>query len=168
MDEHVLDYKEGLLGRETVEDFREHGRLTTHAVEMSSVARDLGEDGAAEVYAAVEAVQQACERFREAVWLPWLKGYYVTARDRGHVARGGAVEMLVYGLAGRVMVTLRGRESSDDFVSLLGYDGESDGMYVRGADGSSGRLCAMIEEAVRLTQTLEDDIRSDDEVGLAL
>lgn len=167
-----------ILGREAVELFREKGILTTRTFEMALLAKDKGEDGAAEVFAAVEEVQHQCDRFRDLVWLPWLKDYYKAASTTGHEAHAAALNMMVYGLAGRVMISLKFGTDNDDesrnsvetdyFVSLLGYDGEGDGMYVRGAYGKASVLAAMIDTAILNGDAFQVDIHPNDDVRLAI
>lgn len=159
------------LGREAVEDFRDTGVLTTRAFETSAVAKGRGEWGADLVHVAVSRVNEACDRFRQKVWVPWLKSYYREAQERGHSAQSGNLAMLMYGIAGRVVVSMRERAPSKGaegwHVSLLGYDGEGqDGLFVRGARGNADALVEMLDEACRLSESLESDIRPDASVGM--
>lgn len=167
-----LDEAGQALGRETVELYRKGGILTTRAVEMALVARDRGEDGAEEVLVAVQGLGAQCEKFREHVWLPWLKKYYEGAPSRGHEGKAGPLNVMVYGLAGRVMVTMRfsspepGQE--DWFLSLLGYEGDTDGMYVRGVLGNAAVMSNMLDVAIQHADALREDIHPDDAVRLAV
>lgn len=163
----VLTEGQKLIGREHLEDFQKTGVLSTLAFEMAPLAMQRGEEGVSGMNQAVQEVNNACARFRDHVWLPWLKEYYQQSDVRGHHAQSGNLSMMVYGLAGRVMVTLRYRDIDAEYVSLLGYE-EVPGMYIRGARGTAQSLCALINEAARLSSSLEDDIRPDTEVQLAL
>lgn len=162
-----------LLGREAVELYRKEGAVNTRAVEMAQVAAERGEEGAQEVYEAVQTLETECERFREGIWMSWLKQYYRNATYKGHEGTAGPVTVLVYGLAGRVMVTIRftvpdpGEE--DWFLSFLGYDDEGvSGMYVRGAQGNVRALVNLAEVCFRCREELRTSMHVANEVGLAI
>jgi len=161
-----------VLGREVVEDFQKDGLLTTRAFETSLLAKERGEDGAEGVYYAVMTVAAQCDRFRDLVWIPWLKDYYDAASNRGHETNAGKVQMMVYGLAGRVMVSLRLRDAEGDretwYVSLLGYEGAETSMHVRGGLGNFGVLESLIAAAAEASDALRADIHPDDAVRLAV
>jgi hypothetical protein len=72
-----------MLGREAVELYREKGVITTHALETALAAKDRGEEGAEEVFTAVEGLGIECEEFRKLVWLSWLKAYYSSGPRAG-------------------------------------------------------------------------------------
>jgi hypothetical protein len=167
----ILEENARTLGREALERFASQGILTTQELELAEVAAMRGEEGADALVRAVRQVGDACDHFREKVWLRWLKGYYDSSPDRGHLAESDNLTLMVYGLAGRVMVTLRRRnpEKTDQYVSLLGYDGKGgDNMYVRGGYGTAEDLSEMINEAVRLDDSLQKGIRPDSEIQLGI
>jgi hypothetical protein len=167
----ILEENARTIGREALERFASQGILTARELELAEVAVMREEEGVEALVLAVRQVRDAGNHFREKVWLPWLKGYYEVSSDRGHLAESDNLTMMVYGLAGRVMVTLRRRspEKDDQHVSLLGYEGKREfNMYVRGGYGTADALCEMINEAVRLDESLQKNIRPDNEVHLAL
>lgn len=47
------------------------------------------------------------------VWSDWLQDYYRKSDARGHAATVGGIEILVWGCAGRVVMTINGKHNED-------------------------------------------------------
>ena len=59
------------------------------------------------IHAAGEDIYTAVKVFEQSVWFHWLKGYWNKTQARGHKASIDGLTLLVWGCAGRVMMTLR-------------------------------------------------------------
>jgi len=66
-----------------------------------------------EVVAAEEEIRCAIMKMATAVWSGWLQSYYRESNGRGHVAAVNVVEILVWGCAGRVVMTINGKAGED-------------------------------------------------------
>lgn len=77
--------------------------LRARIVEMSDVEAVLRE-----VHASGEAIAQRVQNFGRVVWRSWMQKYYKKAVCRGHTAQVGEVTLLIWGAAGRVMITIEG------------------------------------------------------------
>lgn len=166
----VLKEHGRILGREAVEDFRAKRIVTTSIIESISLASERNEDGAAEIEEAVAGLRELAESFRTNVWLSWLKRDYENLPERGASAVANRTSMLVYSLAGRVMVTLRPEGEPDGAaVSLLGYTGEGEErMYLRGGNGDHLQLARLLAAAIGSGEALRLSLCGDTEVQLAV
>jgi len=63
-----------------------------------------------EVAAAEEEIHSAIKIMAREVWSKWLQSYYRKSTGRGHTATVNSIEMLVWGCAGRVVMTVNGKQ----------------------------------------------------------
>jgi len=66
-----------------------------------------------EVAAAEEEIHSAIKIMAREVWSKWLQSYYRKSTGRGHTATVNSIEMLVWGCAGRVVMTVNGKQGED-------------------------------------------------------
>jgi hypothetical protein len=100
-----------------------------------------------EVYDASQSIARLADRFREAVWDTWLCAYYRKAKYRGHHAVVDGHAMLVWGAAGRVMITLKPEGELYAHLTFIAGDGETG----PGRLGWQG-VCASLSEATAWAQ----------------
>lgn len=102
-----------------------------------------------EIHGAAEKTHELIRQFEAKHWLPYLKKYYIDADMRGHEAKVGKVKVLMWGIAGRVMLTL---SRGDDDISLIFTDEES---QTTPNGGQQGINCSH-KSAQEMIQTLID------------
>lgn len=66
-----------------------------------------------EVAVAEEEIHHAIMTVARSVWSKWLQSYYRKSDGRGHIAVVNGVEVLVWGCAGRVVMTINGKAGED-------------------------------------------------------
>ena len=66
-----------------------------------------------EISAADEEIYGAIAKMAAVVWSGWLQRYYRDSPERGHSAVVGGIEILVWGCAGRVVMTINGKDAED-------------------------------------------------------
>jgi len=66
-----------------------------------------------EVAAAEEEIHRAIKIMAREVWSKWLQSYYRKSTGRGHAANVNGIEVLVWGCAGRVVMTINGKQGED-------------------------------------------------------
>jgi hypothetical protein len=157
------------LGQEAVEQFRESGFLSTHMIESSERALQEDEDGAAEVHGVVQQLNHLARRFRVNLWLGGLKEKFNELPLASARSSADGLEMLVAASAGRVMMTLRETKAPEGaFVSLLGYSGAEEGMYLRGCAGDHPTLTKLLVTAIENGGSLCNNLQADPEVQLSV
>lgn len=116
------------------EEYREY--YTRHKDTLIKIANDMDE------------VCSVMKAFENEVWLPRLKRYYSEADDRGHEGDGGNYKAMLWGCAGRVLLTLEDKEPDGPFggawITFI-FDETSEE-----ARGGVQGLCATKSEALSL------------------
>lgn len=112
-----------------------------------------------------DEITAAGRRFEEAVWMPRLKAYYA-ASNRGHSGETGHLKALLWGCAGRVLLTLQdrfhqGHESSKyggAWVTLI-FDETSDEPRggVQGYCATKGEALDLLRDATTDFPELKPD-----------
>jgi len=88
-----------------------------------------------------DPIYEAIKKFSEKVYNPWLRDYYVKAKTRGNEAIYKDVKLMVWGMCGRIAVTI---EDKDDYhVTLYGLE-ESDGMCLHGICAPAKRAAILV------------------------
>jgi hypothetical protein len=167
------------FGREALEAFQNDGILTTRlmtdfAIEDVRRERRRSDPATHEVMVQLGDIKQrlddAVKKFAEHVWAAWLKGYYREQGHRGLEANAGNVNVLVWGVAGRVMISLRRRDGDDDslHVTLIGADspGDTDSLGLQGINFHCEMAVQLVQEAAVLGPSIETDIRPNEKVGM--
>jgi hypothetical protein len=178
---HVVELEQSkrVFGQAALEAFQNEGTLTTRLVSefsMEQVRRERRPSDA-ETHAVMvqlgdvkQRLDDAINEFAEKVWASWLKTYYRENEYRGLEANSGNVNLLVWGCAGRVMLSLRRRDYDDEslHVTLIGADGKRDGerLGLQGINFHCEKAIQLVQEASRLGPSLETDIRPNDKVGM--
>lgn len=157
-----------ILSRVAIEQFREHGTLSTHVLSSARAAASKGEEGADEVYTAVQRLEALSTEFEQRVWGAWLKRCFDETSICGGSAETGDLLLLAYALAGRVMVTLQRPGALGSHVSLLGYTGMDSAMYVRGCVGDHVEIGRLIKDANAASETLRGAFTPDNNVCLGV
>ncbi len=112
-----------------------------------------------EVARASKEIQEAERVFENSVWLPRLQKYYQNSDSRGHSGNGDGFRALLWGSAGRVLLTLQDLHGVDHPDSKFGgahitliFDETAN--YARGGIQS---LCATKEEALKLVKAATEN-----------
>lgn len=60
-----------------------------------------------EIAAGTDRIHDVIRAFEEKHWLPYLKKYWNDTDQRGHEAKVGDIKLMLWGCAGRVLITCR-------------------------------------------------------------
>lgn len=97
------------------------------------------------------------QKFEEKHWLSWIRQYYQKSASRSHISHGINFDVLMYGLAGRVIITLqdasKDRKFGGAWISLIFGENLMDGRV------GIHSLCATKNEAIDLLKAALDDIQ---------
>ena len=179
----VVDLKENKrpLSRQAVEDYERDGVLTTrllmdHGLEKGRREYEPGrsdpeiDDVMASLTDVTGRLDVAVEEFTKAIWAPWLKAYYREQEHRGLEANVSNVNVLVWGCAGRVMVSLRRHDWPDEsqHLTLIGADSveDTDSLGIQGIGCNGDVAIELVKEAARLRDSIEADIGPNQDVGM--
>lgn len=124
------------------------------------------------VAADYEEVQAAGRELELAWWLPVLQPYYNSTNKRGHCAKGKGFKALLWGCAGRVLLTLEDQYPKNDPKSKFGGASitlifDEDGKEARGGIQS---LAATKAEALALLKAAKEQqpkMKPDKDVTMA-
>jgi hypothetical protein len=178
---HVVELEQSkrVFGQAALESFQNEGILTTRLMSEFSMEQVRRERRPTDPDAAAVMVQladikqrldEAIEEFAEKVWGAWLKTYYREQEFRGLEANSGNVNLLVWGCAGRVMLSLRRRDYEDEalHVTLIGADGKGDGerLGLQGINFHCEKAIQLVQDATKNGPSLESDIRPNDKIGM--
>jgi hypothetical protein len=101
-----------------------------------------------------EDIQTAARAFEKAVWLPTIQPYYAASETRGHSGIGNGFKALLWGSAGRVLLTIQDIERHGLFngawVTLI-FDETA-----KEPRGGVQGLCATRDEAVDILRAATD------------
>lgn len=106
--------------------------------------------------------------FEQVVWFSWLKRYYAGTNLRGHTAKVDAQTMLVWGCAGRLMVTLQQPDKAASITLICAEDSFTPTMGVQGYDCTEAQGRALLCAAIAQTEGLRAAIVPDNQVGIGL
>lgn len=180
----VLEHASRTIGLGLIEGYEETGLLTTqllqgHALEKSrrEYHPEKSDRSLDPVMAKIERelspLNEAVEEFARLVWSRWLKKHYREQDYRGLEANVGNVNMLVWGIAGRVMVSLRVRDMDETegrrvHLTLIGADAanDMDNLGIQGINMRGATATLLVQEATRLSVDLSNDIRPNEKVGM--
>lgn len=117
-----------------------------------------------EIIDAEEILRKGVKAWEQAVWFGGLQKYYRKSKDRGHAARAGDLKMLVWGCAGRVMVTLH---RDDDSVTVLCDESSTEPRSgLHGIDATRDAGVAILFEAAAHAKQLLKTLKSDNKVSM--
>lgn len=130
-------------------EYREHYQANKDT--LIQIANDVEEIGAKE------------REFEEKHWLNKLQNYYRKSDGRGHSSETEHYKALLWGCAGRVLLTIDDKHS-DATITLI-FDETS-----KEARGGIQNICATKDQAMKLLQAAIDNfpaMKTDDKVRLA-
>jgi len=81
-----------------------------------------------------DPIYEAIKKFSKKVYNVWLRDYYIKAKTSGHGATCADVNLMVWGMCGRIAVTIENKEGYH--VTLYGLE-ERDGMSLHGIYASA-------------------------------
>lgn len=105
-----------------------------------------------EVAEGSKKIGDAIKRFEEKHWLPYIKKYWNDATMRGHEAKIGDMKVMMWGSAGRVLITL---EKGNHDLTMIFLDEESQTTPNGGQQGIHAPVSValdMIEAATNATK----------------
>lgn len=102
-----------------------------------------------EIAAGSNKIQGVIRAFENKHWLPYLKKYYNDTNQRGHEAKIGDIKVMLWGCAGRVLVTA---ERGDNDITMIFTDEKSQTTANGGQQGIHGSQ----EAAQEILQALVD------------
>ena len=148
----------------------DYGRLRPDVAEFygknETVLRKVFDD--------MEEVKTHMKAFETKHWLPWIQKYYNESDDRGHKCSLKECDVLLWGCAGRVLITVKDKYPKGNPKSKFGgawismiFDETS-----KEARGGIQGLCATKEEAIALLEAAMEmpkkSFKPDSEVTIAI
>lgn len=88
-----------------------------------------------EIAAGSEKIEEVIHAFENKHWLPYLKKYWNDTDQRGHEAKVGQIKVMMWGSAGRVLITIE-RDKTD--ITMIFTDEESQVTANGGQQGIHG------------------------------
>jgi len=117
-----------------------------------------------EIASATDEIQEAVQTLGIFVWGDWLQDYYSASEHRGHKARIGDVEVLVWGCAGRVMMTINRGEAS--VTAIFNETSETPRGGLHGLDATKEQALSMLADVTTHPAAFRAAIAPDAEVGM--
>lgn len=103
-----------------------------------------------EIAAGNKEITNAIHAFENKHWLPYLKKYWNDATKRGHETKIGNIKVMMWGSAGRVLITAeRGKED----ITMIFSDEQSQTTANGGQQGIHGSQKSALEIIHTLTNT---------------
>jgi len=176
-----LEHAGRTIGLGMIEDYSKTGYLTTQLLQGHALEKSRRQYSPEKTDSTLDAVvaqidqelnplDEAVEEFGKTVWATWLKKHYRDQSYRGHEANAGNVNLMVWGIAGRVMVSLRVRDSDGEHahITLIGADSvnDTDELAIQGILMKGATALQLVRDATRLSDDLSNDIRPNAEVGM--
>lgn len=171
----IIELKEAkrAIGREAAEAYEESGVLTSRL--MLEVAAKSKDKVPVEEQALFNDLKQCFTDIDRSVDIfcnalaPSLQSYYSKAKDRYHRACADGIVILMGGMAGRLMITIKPAvKDSNDYVSIVGFENPSE----PGSFGLHGLYCTkdiaveLLSRVVNQSKNLLKNLQPDSGVGL--
>jgi hypothetical protein len=103
-----------------------------------------------EIAQGTDKIKSIIREFETNHWLPYLKKYWNDTNERGHEANVGKIKVLMWGCAGRVLVTA----SLDDQSITMIFTDEKSQLTPNG--GQQG-IDATVDAAINILQTVTNE-----------
>jgi len=117
-----------------------------------------------EIAAGNNKIQDAIRDFENKHWLPYLKKYWNDTNLRGHEAKVGKIKVMMWGCAGRVLITAE-RDNTD--ITMIFTDEKSQITANGGQQGIHGSHKAVLEILNKLSEIDKIKFKPADKVTLA-
>lgn len=114
-----------------------------------------------------EAVQAAVKVFERAVWFKWLKGYWHATRERGHAAQIPGLTVMLWGCAGRAMMTLLDPATKASVTVITDDSSSEPRMGTQGIDATREDALRLLALAYDYTDDLRAAMRPESAVKMA-
>lgn len=118
----------------------------------------------------LESINESTQKFRETLWEPWLQNYYQKSPDRGHSSKFRGVTLLIWGCAGRIILTFKYPEITkeyDEHVTLIGTDSKKEiQLGILGINTTAKKAKEMIDLATSIPEVVRMYLGSDTNVRI--
>ena len=100
-----------------------------------------------------DLIYESIKKFSEKVYNTWLRDYYIKAETRGHEAIHEGIKLMLWGMCGRIAVTLEDQEGYS--VTLYGLE-ERDGMSLHGITATAANAKFMLDVVTATNETFKE------------
>jgi len=112
------------------------------------------EDTLKKVFSDMEEVETVMKEFEKSQWLGWVQDYYNGTDIRGHSYKGDGFKALLWGCAGRVLVTLQGDDDSkykgDNITMIFDEDSKDPRGGIQGVYATKEHAINLIRDGMRM------------------
>jgi hypothetical protein len=140
-------------------------RLTAHLV-TSTLLGQVTEPYASSIQVEYAALEETIHSFDLIVWLGTLQRYVQAAKVKGHSMRDTQVEALLYAIAGRVMITLKGVAVDCDITVITAEDDKTPRMGMQSIYGTAENAQKLLHYMIDLAGKGQVHFQSDTEVNI--
>lgn len=119
------------------------------------------------IHAAGDDIQAAVKTFERAVWFKWLKDYWNATNERGHEAKIDGLDMLLWGCAGRAMMTLNDPAVKASVTVITDDSSTKPCMGTQGIDATREDALRLLAFAYDRSDALRAAMKSDSAVKMA-
>lgn len=122
-----------------------------------------------EVANAVEDAKKLIHEFEDKHWIPYIRKYWKDTTSRGHITEIGDIKVMMWGCAGRVMITAENKEGSVTMIfsdEVQSADSIEWGRTRGGIQGFSTTADNALQMLKSLVQSDKIEFRVDDEVTM--
>lgn len=119
------------------------------------------------IHAAGVDIQASVKMFERGVWFRWLKDYWHATRERGHEANISGLDLLLWGCAGRAVMTIRDPATKVSVTAITDDSSSAPCMGIQGIDATREDALRLLTLAYDRTEDLRVALRPDSSVKLA-
>lgn len=133
--------------------FEQDGDLTRLREEVRRFYKKYKKD-LLEIAEGTDKIKTLINEFEAKHWLPYLKKYWNDTNERGHETKVGDIKVMMWGCAGRVLITA---ERNDQSITMIFTDEKSQITPNGGQQGIDATTAnaALIVEALRDAEKIE-------------
>lgn len=111
-------------------------------------------------------INAAVAVFCDWAWKGGLKRYYNASNLRGHSGIINGVQVLMWGSAGRVLITLGREGSRTPSLTLIGTDGVGDSLGIQGITATKEEALSLLQGVSEVGAYAADHLQADSKVGI--
>ncbi len=111
-----------------------------------------------------ETVQAAVKSFERNVWFAWLKTYWNDATSRGHKSTIAGLDVLLWGCAGRAVMTLQDPVTKDSVTVITDDSSDAACMGIQGIATTAANASCLLYLACSNSSELRKNFKTDDNV----
>jgi hypothetical protein len=120
----------------------------------------------AKLIQAQNLIHNAIKVFESRVWFKGLQSYIQKARWKGHSAVTSDLKVLMYAIAGRVMITMENPSTHASVTIITDEDSSKDCMGLQGIDSTLSDALGLLEQAIKRYDQGELNFNPDNEVSI--